>query len=253
MVNDLTIIYYTSNHLETKNPYFLENTKKQLSLAIGDLPLIAVSHKPVSKFNKGEYKNVVMANFGRSHLNIYRQILLGCHLAKTEFVAMAEDDILYSPEHFNFRKYIKDPQNDIFYYDMNKLSIFTWIKPALLHFRFKREVVNQLVCNRQLLIDAMEERFKKAEELFSKGWTEEKLIKYWGDPGRYEDILGVTVRKTRQESCTNPSIVFSHEYAYGYEFNQGKKKRMGDLRITSVPYWGTAEQIMKLYDKDWTE
>ena len=46
--NDLTVVYYTSNWLDTNNPYFLENTKKQLLTAIGDLPLISVSQKPMT-------------------------------------------------------------------------------------------------------------------------------------------------------------------------------------------------------------
>lgn len=252
---DLTAIYYTSNHLEETNPYFLNNTKKQLAKAAGHLPLVIVSQKEENiedwkALGFTDVTNICVGDMGRSHLNIYRQILIGCKAAKTTFVVMVEDDILYSPEHFQFTDYIKDPQKDVFYYDMNKLSLFTWIRPAMFSFRFKREVVNQLVCGREYLIEAMEERFSKLEQLKKGGWNEEKVIKYWGDPGRYEDILGVTVRKTRQESCKNPSIVFSHEYAYGYEFNQGKKKRLGDLRIIEMYGWGRAEDILKLYDKD---
>lgn len=242
--NDLTIVYYTSNYLDEKNPVFLENTKQQLLKAAGELPIVIVSQKP-TLFGSNSI-NVVLGDIGRSHFNIYWQILQGCKAAKTKWVAMAEDDILYSPEHFDFTRYIKSPQDDVFYYDMNKVSLFTWIKPAMFSFRFKREVVNQLVCNRQLLIDAMAERFKKLEEL-RKIWPDEKIMKYWGDPGRYEEFLGVTVRKTRQESCSNPSIVFSHEWAYGYEVNQGKKKRLGDLRILELYGWGKASDVLKLY------
>jgi hypothetical protein len=257
MQSDLTIIYYTSNYLEETNPYFLSNTMKQLGKAASQYPIVIVSQKPVDieewkALGFSDVTNVVMGDIGRSHLNIYRQILEGCKAAKTKFVAMAEDDILYSPEHFDFRGYIGDAKEDVFYYDMNKVSLFTWTIPVF-SFRFKREVVNQLICGRQYLIDAMEERFKRVEELKALGWEEEKIIKYWGDPGRYEDILGVTIRKTRQESCKNPSIVFSHEYAYGYEFNQGKKKRLGDLRIVELYDWGKATDVLKLYRGDINE
>lgn len=247
-MKDLSIIYYTSNFLEDTNPFFLENTKRQLLKAIGDLPIITVSQKPTTVGNN--CKNICLGDIGRSHLNIYKQILIGAKAATTKYVAMAEDDILYSPEHFDFRKYIKDPQDDVFYYDMCKLSIFTWIRPALYSFRFKREVVNQLICNREFLIEAMEERFERVEWLKKHGKTEDQIIRYFGDPGRYERLLGVTVRKTRQESCKNPSIVFSHEHAYGYAVNQGKKKRLGDLRIIEVPYWGRAEDVIKLFYKE---
>ena len=242
-MDDLTIIYYSSNYLEDKNPYFVKNTRDQLLLAAEDLPIISVTQRPII-FGR----NVCVGNIGRSHLNIYRQILAGCKAATTPYVAMAEDDILYSPEHFKPSKYVKNVGDDVFYYDMCKLSIFTWIKPALFSFRFKREVVNQLICNRLFLIEALEERFARLEVLLKKN-DESYWIKYWGDPGRYESLLGVTPRKTRQESCKNPSIVFSHEFAYGYEVNQGKKKRLGDLRIIEIPYWGRAEEVLnKFYE-----
>jgi hypothetical protein len=244
-MNDLslTVIYYTSNYLEEKNPYFLENTKKQLLMAVGDLPIVSVSQKPI---NLGQ--NICVGEIGRSHLNIYRQILAGAKAAKTNWVAMAEDDILYSFEHFNGLPYVKPEylNGEYFLYDMNKISIFTWSQPPIFSFRPQRMVVNSLIAPRQMLVDAMEERFKRYEEL-KKIWPEERIWKYWGDPGRYEDCLGVTVRPTYQYYSWNPSIVFSHEYAYGYEFNQGKRKKLGSLRIVELDKWGRAEDIMKLY------
>src|SRR5574337_272588 len=110
---DLTIIYYTSNWLDTHNPYFLANTKKQLLKAIGDLPLISVSQKPIALG-----KNICVGDIGRSHLNIYRQILIGAKAAKTKYVALAEDDILYSWEHFHEHL----PEKGKFAYDINKWS-----------------------------------------------------------------------------------------------------------------------------------
>ena len=113
-------------------------------------------------------------------------------------------------------------------------------------FRSKRRVVNHLIAKRQMLIDALEERFARLEVL-RKTMPDEKIIKYWGDPSRYEDILGVTVRPFYEFYSYQPSIVFSHEFAYGFEYNQGKKKKLGDLRIISLADWGSAEQILKLF------
>jgi SAM-dependent methyltransferase len=240
MKNDLTIIFYTANYLDEKNPYFLENVKKQLLKAAGGLPIISVSQKPID-FGQ----NICVGDIGRSHLNIYRQILIGCKEAKTEFVAMAEDDILYSWEHFHSPQYY--PKSEVFLYDMNKLSLFTWTKPPVFSFRHNRVVVNQLIAPRKMLVEALEERFKRYDELKAQGVPEEKIIHYWGDPGRYEKYLGVTERKTDNFMSTCPSIVFTHEYAYGYEFNHGSKKRKGDLRIVEVEKWGRADEILKLY------
>jgi len=237
--NDLTVIYYTSNWLDTHNPFFLENTKKQLLIAIDDLPLISVSHKPIA-FGQ----NICVGDIGRSHLNIYRQILTGARVAKTKYVALAEDDILYSYEHFHY--YL--PEKDRFAYDMNKWSIFTWTKPPLFSFRTKRKVVNSLIAKRDMLVAAMEERFKKLDELIAQGQREEDVISHWGDPGRYESNLGVTVRETEEFYSGCPNIVFSHPEAFGY-LSRGTRKRLGDLKAIELPYWGRAEDILKLYQK----
>lgn len=241
-MNDLTLIYYTSNYLEDKNPYFLANTKKQLLKAADGLPIVIVSQKP-TMFGDNSI-NVNMGNIGRSHLNIYRQILEGCKAAKTKYVAMAEDDILYSWEHFH----TKVPKEDTFLYDMNRLSIFTWGKIPLYSYRHNRTVVNQLIAPREMLIKNMEERFERWPQFVrERGGDENHLLKYWGDPGRYEDILGVPVRKRDTFMSTRPSIVFSHQFAYGYETNQGSRKRLGDLRIVEVFEWGRAEDMLKYY------
>jgi len=72
-------------------------------------------------------------------------------------------------------------------------------------------------------------------------------VKYWGDPGRYEDLLGVTVRESYEFYSWTPSVVFTHENAYGYQFNHGKRKKIGDIRIIELADWGRAEDILKLY------
>lgn len=238
---DLSIVYYTSNYLDTHNSYFLSNTKRYLLDAIGNLPIISVSQKPTVI---GENcKNICIGDIGRSHLNIYKQMLIGAKAAKTSHIALAEDDIFYSYEHFHNEYIGKFP--GMFLYDMNKVSLFTWTKPPVFSFRHSRKVVNQLIVERDLIIEALEERFKRVDELL-KIWPLEKIIKYWGDFSRYEDLLGVTVRKAKEFMCTKPSIVLSHELAYGY-LSQGNRKRLGDLRIIELQGWGRAEDMIKLF------
>jgi len=239
---DISVIYYTSNNLEKENPVFVENTKHYLLKAIGEHPLISVSHKPMD-FGQ----NICVGDIGRSHFNIYYQILEGCKAAKTAYVAMAEDDILYSYAHFHTLV----PKKDRFLYDMAKLSIFTWTKPPMFSFRTKRMVVNQLIAPRQMLIDAMEERFARKEQLLKEGWDVKNIESKWGDPGRYENLLGITIRKRQDEYLGTPSIVFTHPKAFGYEFNHGNRKRLGDIRIIEEANWGRAEDILQLYYKPW--
>jgi len=235
---DISIIYYTSNHLDTQNPIFVENTRKHLLKVVGDHPLISVSQKPM---NFGQ--NICMGDIGRSHLNIYRQILAGCKAATSKYVAMAEDDILYSYNHFHTTV----PKDDVFLFDMNRWSIFTWTKPPMFSYRTKRRVVNQLIAPRKLWIEALEERFERAEFLMKQGKSEAEVIHYWGDPGRYEALLGVTVRKTADFYCNLPSIVFTHPKAFGYESNHGNRKRLGDLKAIELVDIGRAEDIVRFY------
>lgn len=233
--DNLTVIYYTSNYLEDHNPYFLENTKRQLLEALGDLPLISVSQRPMA-FGQ----NICLGDIGRSHLNIYKQILTGSKAAKTKYVAMAEDDVLYSYEHFHEMV----PDRDVFLYDMNKWSLFTWTDPPMFSFRTKRKVVNNLIAPRDMLVEALAERFNKFKDV-----PEDQIpLHYWGDPGRYEAKLGVTVRETEEFYSGHPSIVFSHPEAYGY-LSRGTRKRLGDLKAIELYRWGRAEDIMKLYKK----
>ena len=262
--NDLTVIYYTSNYLEEKNLYFLKNCWAQLMKATEGLPMVVVSQKPLDPAIYGINRepaivNLVMDGIGRSHLNIYRQILEGAKLAKTKYVAMAEDDILYSREHFipDFALKESEKTPDTYFYDMAKVSLFTWTKPPIFSFRTKRKVVNQLIAPRQMLIDNLEERFarwpsfiaEQAQRVLPRVNPPEHYLKYWGDPGRYEDIMGITRRNTFEYYSWVPSIVFSHAFAFGYETNQGKKKKHGDLRIVELADWGKASDILKLYER----
>jgi hypothetical protein len=94
-MSDLTVVYYTSNR-ETE--LFENNIKQSLLDAIGDLPLISVSQKPID-FGK----NICVGDVGVSSQNAFRQLQIGAMEAKTVFVAPVESDFLYSKEYFEVR------------------------------------------------------------------------------------------------------------------------------------------------------
>jgi hypothetical protein len=238
---DLTVIYYTSNYLENHNPYFLGNTKRYLKDSIGDTALISVSHKPC---DLGE--NICVGDIGRSNRNIYWQILTGAKAAKTKYVAMAEDDVLYSPSHFQCRP----TKDNILFYNMNKWSIFTWSKPMVFSWRH-RKIIFSLVCSRNLLIDCIEERLEKYPSYDNQ---------FCGEPGRYEEVLKITPRESEEGWSDRPIVVFSHPHALGYvstphgrERPVGENKALGPLRGTELVPFGHAVDVMKLWDKDYNE
>ncbi len=232
---DLTAIYYTANHLEEVNPYFLKHIEDQLLKALDGLPLIIVSQKP--KTLGDNCTNICLGDIGRSHLNIYRQLMIGAKAAKTKYVASVEDDMLYSWEHFHSRLPGRD---DVFLYDMNRWSIFTWSDPPVFSFRINRKVVNALIAPRKMLVEAMEERFAKFPD-------ESKIpLKYWGDPGRYEKQLGVKVRETEEFYSNPPIIQFNHPEGLG-NVSWGTHKALGSLRAIELPFWGRVENLVKMW------
>ena len=230
-MNDITAIFYTSNFGDEWK--LVKQVKAHLLKVLGDIPLISVSHKPM---DYGE--NIVVGDVGRSHLNIYRQILIGCKAAKTKYVAMTEDDILYSPEHFREKR----PEPGHFLYDMHKWSIFTWTDPPRFSLR-RRKIVNHLIAETDMLIEAMQERFDRYNVLDFGSDESGVNESYWGDPGRYERRLGVTVRPTQEFYASVPGVVFSWPGAYGYT-SRGERKILGKEKTDWLPDWGTAKEVM---------
>src|SRR3989344_3383100 len=92
MQDDMTIVYYTANVIDD---YFAANTRKQLLKAIGDLPLITVSKKPI------DFGQNIVVNTPRSHVSINRVAQPGVKPVQPKFVALAEDVFFYPPDHFN--------------------------------------------------------------------------------------------------------------------------------------------------------
>ena len=226
---DLTIIYYTANVLKES---FAEKVRKQLLKASQGLPIISVSRKPL---DFGD--NIVEVAKESGVINIYKAILLGAKKAKTDYIALAEDDALYPEDHFN--RFL--PPEDIFAYNLTRWNIYTWSNPPFFSIKFRR-ILATLIAPRKLLVEAIEERFAKYSD------TSKIPLKWMSEPGRafYEQKLGVTPRKVMDFYTYSPVIVFSHPDAIGYEL-QGKHKRANVIRALELPYWGTAQQVMKEY------
>ena len=108
-------------------------------------------------------------------------------------------------------------------------------------------VINQLIANREALIDHYEKKFARLEERVGRGEKESYVQRFFCEPGRMERSLGVEIVEVDTFYCKCPSIVFTHPKAYGYEFNHGKHKMHGSIRMYDVPFWGKAEKVLQLY------
>lgn len=233
-MNDLTIIYLTANKL---SDHFRKNMQVQLEIASGDSEIITVSKQPLEfPFNQ---PGSIIFNTPSTHINIYREALAGVKNAETKYIAIAEDDVLYSPEHFKYR-----PKNEgHFAYNISCWMIYTWVKPAIFSHRIlgSRRNHGMLICERDLYIKAFEERFAK--------YSDDSKINnaIWAEPGKYEKNLGVTEYPTETFYTNPPNIMFSHDDGLSNN-TLGHKKRLGELRALEIPYWGKAEEVLKLYE-----
>lgn len=222
---DLTIIYISANVIPKD---FAEKTQTQLLKAAQGHAIISITHQPT------DLGANIVVDLPRSQASIYRQVLLGAKQADTDYVAVAEDDVLYSPEHFKFR-----PKQLHWGYNMNAWSIFTWSEPL---FTYKapggRRNLNGLICERNMLIDHLEERFEL--------WPHEVDINIFGEPGKYDNQLGTKPYPSEDFYTNPPNIVFSHENNLQFE-GLGTRKGLGQIRATEIPTWGEAKTIRSYY------
>ena len=224
---DITLLFITSNRVPEG---WAAYHKGVLLAAAGDNPIMTISREPM------DWGINVLQTEPSSPFNFYQQILRGAKLATTPYVALVEDDALYSKEHFEYR-----PQLDAFGYNMNRLSLYTWGEPT-----YSWSPGNMCGCAgiypRELAIEALEERFAK--------YGKDIPIKTFGELGRYEKYLNVTIRKVEQFYSETPIIQMNHDY-FSLVDNTPEyvarrhKKRMGWLRATDIPYWGQSAEIVK--------
>lgn len=159
---------------------------------------------------------------------IYKRMLEGAKQATTPFVAVIEDDVLYPPDHFVFR-----PPLDTFAYNQNRWALFTWGVPT---YSWRNRKSNcTLIAPRELLIEALEERFAK----HPNGWT------WVGELGRknVEHNLGVTPRKSVEWHSKVSVIQINHDDSTE-DRQKRHRKELGPMRCYDIPVWGKASDLI---------
>lgn len=238
MKHDTTALFLTVNKVPEKWAAF---HREKLLEAIGDIPLITISRKPMDL--PGQH---LIQDGEQSHHNMFVQMLRGLKLATTDYVTMVEDDILYGEDHFKLR-----PPLDAFGYNWNRWSLFTWGEPT---FSFKRRYCQGVsVLPRLLAIEAIEERHAK--------W---KVVPHYlnGELGypKVDKNLRVTPRKSVVLYSKIPTIQIHHEFGtpgIGHKHpkpgdtldleKRKTRKRMGMMRAYEVPHWGRSEDLVKRF------
>ena len=224
-MSDLTAMYITANLMHER---WLKHQVETMLSAIGpDVPIISVSKKPM------DLGTNIVEDFPRCHWSIYRAMLLASKAAKTRYVAMAEDDALYSREHFvEFR-----PPDDAVSYNRSRWSLFSWDPIYCLRQRISNCT---LIAPRELLIEALEEREKK--------WPNGAKNELTGEVGReiVHRRLGIPPVKLVEWYSTTPVIHLNHRD--GIDPSQQRHwKAHGQIKAYDIPHWGKSAELVKHY------
>lgn len=228
---DLTILYISASCMPAHwTAYQLDHLLK----AAQDSPIISVTRKPLSLGTN------LLDTEPKSYWNIYMQLLRAAELATTPFVAMAEDDTLYTPEHFSdFR-----PPLDSVSYDHARWSLFTWDTIYCMRQRLSN---CSLIAPRLLLIEALRERAAK--------WPDGCPDSLTGEVGRdkVDRRLGVSLRKCIEWYCHNPIVQLNHPTGTdvgSHTRSDGRHmvKKHGQMKAYDIPYWGKATDIIARYN-----
>jgi len=224
-MDDLTILYITASEMPEK---WLEFQVNHLLDAIGDTPIISVSRKPL------DLGMNMLDTDKKCYFNIYMQMLKAALLVETPYVAMAEDDVLYSKEHFvEFR-----PKETEVSYNKSRWSLFSWDPVYCLRQRISN---CSLIAPTKLLIEALTER-----RAANPDGAPDNISGEIGRP-RIDRALHATPRNKTEWFSTTPVIQLNHQNGTD-DFAKRKWKKHGQLKAYNIPYWGKAKDIVKIYE-----
>lgn len=224
--DNLTIIYLTNNLMPE---HWMEFQLDAFRKASEGYDVISVSRVPM---NLGT--NIIQTE-PSSYWNIYYQLMKAAKLAKTDYIAAAEDDVLYTHQHYHeFR-----PQMDEIAYDRSRWSLFTWDEKPM--YCLRNRVCNcSMISPRQLFIDAIEERIAK----YPDGLPNKEV----GEVGRERIELRLKVKRNKLVEFYSTNSIVQLNHVNGLDIRQNTKwKSHGQIKAYDIPTWGRASDILKLY------
>lgn len=229
-MEDLTVIFLTNNKVPEG---WAKYHRAILEEAIGDCPIITISRQPM------DWGTNLIQTEPESSKNIYWQILRGAKLVKTPYLAIAEDDTLYTRDHFTCFRHA-----NAFAYNAHRWSLYTWNPIYSLKTFIRTNAV--LIAPAKLVVETLEERYAKYPNGTEQPWQME------GEMGVYEKEMGLTPRKLVEFKSHEPVIQLDHDY---FTVNDPKKhtlerrhqKRLGTVQAIEIPVWGRAEDVAKKF------
>jgi len=210
-----TVLYYTSNR---EHPEFEARVRKTILDNCGGLPIISVSHRPID-FGR----NICVGDVGVSGFNMFRQVLMGCEAADTEFIISAEADCIYPKSYFEF----KPERNDVCYRNSN-----LYVMPdARDYFFYKEEgATHAQVVGREFYIETLKKLFDGAPQWNTeeKNFPKERLGQ--------EDVF----TEVKHFRCDPVIQIKTHRGMRYYT-------RSDRTPIPSLPLWGEGKKLRAYY------
>jgi len=243
---DKTILYLTDNSLE---PWLEKKCQELLIKAANGIPIVSVSQKPL---NFGT--NYCMGEIGRCGLSIDLQLAEGLKHIDTKWVAMAEHDCVYSPEHF---AWIPPDETRFWYNDnvwlvqLHNVRFPEW--DGMYSYKRRRRVQSQLICSTKLLREAT---VKKIEILSDPAWLARHARGRLGEPGSADYARAMKMSSYRDVRHLQAQL---KEYTTVYGAGDWKTKianidirhggnftghRRGNRRRYELPYWGKLSEVL---------
>lgn len=147
------IVYYTCN---THRIEIDELCRKQLSKI--NLPIVSVS------LNKDlDFGDIRLRTEGqRSPLTMHKQIVMGLEASQSDYIFLAESDVLYHPSHFDFTP----PRDDVFYFNINVWKL-RWADGHCVWTDISHQL-SGMCGSRQLLLNFFKKRVAQIEK---EGWN----------------------------------------------------------------------------------
>jgi hypothetical protein len=217
---DLTILYYSSGRMA---PQMAENFRIRLQTVVEyTTPIVSVTQEPV---NLGQ--NICVGDIGQSYYNLFKQQLIGLREVKTKWVAMAEDDTLYTASHFAHRpssEQVIAYQRNMYFLDSRTF----WTK--------KHAGMFGCIAPTAYILDILERRYARfPEEILprhSQKW-------FWMDPG-HDHRLGFEPANTEVFETDPPLITLAY---YGATYGKPKRRSKTSHEVDELPYWGNALEL----------
>ena len=203
MLSNKTIVYYTASREKCESKVI-----EQILKVKGDIPVISVSQKPLD-FGM----NICVGEIEHCYESAFKQALIGCKEAKTDYVAMCESDCLYPAGYFDFEP---TDLNTIYTYDNVWLM---WDRENRTRFYKHGTTAGSIILGRKFYIKLMENGGNNGMPNFS-----DKTIKWETFTG--QPLINI---KTRQG------------VSFGTTLTKGVRPK------ETLPYWGSVEDIKKNY------